>query len=332
MLEKHVFITKLEDENKRIDVFLHEKLENVSRTQIKGLIDNGSVKINMGTVSAYSELLEKKVKVTVSFDAEKKLSPNYKRKKGRKIHVLYEDRDIIVVEKDSGILSVPTKKKETDTVIHQLNEYIKKKFHKDSSFVYIVHRLDQATSGILVFARSEAMQDVIKKQFRKHGIHRKYVAIVEGILETKKGKIESYLDLDDEEDYYVRSTTDTEKGHLAITHYIVRKEIIEKYSVIDVTLETGKRNQIRVHFAEMGHPLMGDEKYSRKKSNLYFMPRLALHAIELGFKHPRTDKMMHFKSTMPRAFDDFVYKVEAEAKGIELPEQIEKPKKKYRRK
>lgn len=210
------------------------------------------------------------------------------------VRILYEDRHLIVIDKPEGLLSVSTAFESSNTVHAILkNKYRPKK-------VFVVHRLDQDTSGTMVFALSQEAFDGVKKAFEKHDIERRYVAIVEGHLDEKKGTWRSYLYED--ANYYVHATSDTRKGVLAITHYEVRGTS-KKHSLLDITLETGKKNQIRVHSQKAGHPVIGDKKYGATSNP---MKRLGLHAYCLSFTHPITKKPMHFESKVPESFSRIV--------------------------
>jgi 23S rRNA pseudouridine1911/1915/1917 synthase len=310
MTIKNVYFTKIEDAGTRIDQFIYNKLEGkYTHTQVKRFIAAGCAKIAYKKIDDPSHLLDKKQKITFDFDPEFNYPKVVDRKKGRRVTILHEDNDIIVVEKDSGVLSVPTRKREKDTVIHQINNYIKKKYNRKHSVVFIVHRLDQGTSGVLVFAKHQKAQEILKKQFLTHSIHRKYIAISEGLFKEKVGRIESQLVEDDEahiREFKMKSSDDPTVGKKAVTHYRVLKEIQRRYSYVEAKLETGKRNQIRVHLSEAGHPVMGDKKYGKSRKTLFHMPRLALHAKELGFIHPSTKKFVQFTSTEPVSFKRFL--------------------------
>jgi 23S rRNA pseudouridine1911/1915/1917 synthase len=204
--------------------------------------------------------------------------------------ILYSDDSLVVIDKPAGLLSVSTAFEKTETAF----AYLKRKYHP--RMVYVVHRLDQETSGVMVFALSEKCLEKLKKTFEKHAIERRYTAIVEGIPTPKKGTWQSYLY--DDPNYVVRVTNDAEEGELAITHYRV-KVTHRALSWIDCTLETGKKNQIRVHCQQAGHPIVGDKKYG---STCNPLKRLGLHAHTLAFEHPMTGKAMHFTSPIPESF------------------------------
>lgn len=209
---------------------------------------------------------------------------------GEEIQILYQDRYLIAIDKPEGLLSVPTAFEKEKTA----HAFLKKELTPKK--VYIVHRLDQDTSGVMIFALNKEAQERLKDMFKEHAIERRYVAIVEGSLEKKSGTWQSYLIED--ANYFVRSTKDKEKGQLAITHYEVRGRS-KKHSWLDLRLETGKKNQIRVHCTDAGHPVAGDRKYGAKSNPIR---RLCLHACHLSFRHPMTKKILRFDSPVPERF------------------------------
>jgi tRNA pseudouridine32 synthase/23S rRNA pseudouridine746 synthase/23S rRNA pseudouridine1911/1915/1917 synthase len=210
------------------------------------------------------------------------------------IRIIYEDKHIIAIDKPRGLLSVAT---DFDTS-KNLHSLLKAKFKPRR--VYPVHRLDQDTSGVIIFALSEAARDELKSTFEKHAIERRYKAIVEGHLKEKSGVWSSYQYED--KGYYVRTTQIPEKGKLAVTHYAVIKES-QNYTLLDLALETGRKNQIRVHCKEAGHPVAGDKKYGAVTDPI---KRLCLHAYLLVMDHPITKKKMRFESDVPKIFKQVV--------------------------
>lgn len=206
------------------------------------------------------------------------------------VAILYQDDHFIVVDKPVGLLSVSTNFEKGNT----LHSILKKKFRPKP--VFVVHRLDQDTSGVMLFALSEKALVKLKEIFEKHEIERSYAAIVEGVIASPSGKWESYLYEDP--NYVVRETHDKEKGKVAITHY----EVIDSsknYTYLNLKLETGRKNQIRVHCQKAGHPVVGDKKYGSRKNPI---KRLCLHAKLLAFEHPVTKKQMRFESPVPSLF------------------------------
>lgn len=208
-----------------------------------------------------------------------------------KIRVIYEDNDLIAIEKPTGMLSVSTAFETGDTVFALL----KAKFRPRP--VYVVHRLDQDTSGVMLFALSEKAFINLKEIFAAHDIERKYCAIVEGQMQESKGSWQSYLYED--ANYKVHATDDPEKGRLAITHFKTLKSS-SKFTRLELTLETGRKNQIRVHCRDAGHAVVGDKKYGASSDPI---KRVCLHAFLLALNHPVTKKPLCFMSPIPAIFD-----------------------------
>lgn len=212
----------------------------------------------------------------------------------RHLHILYEDHDIVVVDKPPGMLSVATES-ETENSVHS---HLKDHYYPKR--VFPVHRLDQDTSGVLLFALNERSRDKLKITFEKHDIERAYVALVEGEVKPASGTWESYLYED--KNYFVHATNDPEKGRLAVTHYTCEK-LFKNCSWLNLRLESGRKNQIRVQCQQAGHPIIGDRKYGAKTNVLR---RLALHAYHLSFSHPITQKQMTFEVPAPLKFFEFM--------------------------
>lgn len=200
------------------------------------------------------------------------------------IQVLYEDKDILVINKPVGLLSVATNF-ETEKTVHGI---LKKHYNQR---VYVVHRLDQETSGVMIFALSKDALLGLKEQFAAHTITRCYSALVEGTLRHKSGTWDTLL----REDELYKVHVADDDGERAITHYQVVGES-KNFSELDISLETGKKNQIRVHCNYAGHPVVGDRKYG---STINLIGRLALHARQLSFDHPILGKRMSFQVAVP---------------------------------
>ncbi len=206
------------------------------------------------------------------------------------IEILYEDSDLVVIDKPSGLLSVSAAYEKVDTA----HAVLKNHFHPRR--VFIVHRLDQETSGVMVFAFNEKSCTELKKLFAAHDIEREYVAVVEGKMTQGQGTWESFLYED--KNYYVHQTEDSELGEKAITHFKIKKAS-RKYSWLLLKLETGKKNQIRVHCQTAGFPVVGDKKYGAQSSPI---KRLCLHAKLLAFHHPISKKKIKCESAIPDEF------------------------------
>lgn len=217
-----------------------------------------------------------------------------RRHRPRGLDILHEDRDLFVVNKAPGVLTTGTRRDEAFTAENVLNDYLRKGCARSNKHVYLVHRLDRETSGVLLFAKTEEAQQTLKDNWKS--TEKLYLAAVRGHLEQKSGVLSSYLA--ENEDLYVFSTDDPSQGKLSQTAYAVIKEV-PGLSLVKIRLLTGRKNQIRVHFAEAGHPVVGDPKYAR---NDPFRERLCLHAKSIAFNHPYTGKRLFFDTPMPAAF------------------------------
>lgn len=217
--------------------------------------------------------------------------------------ILYEDRDIIVGNKAPGFLSVAALWNKTGTIHHALNQYVQKGNAKSRKCVFVVHRLDQDTSGVLIFAKSMQAQEWLKTHWKD--TVKTYYAIVHGHPVKKSGVISSYLTED--EDYVVHSSPENKEGKLSHTEYAVLKES-GRFSLLKINLLTGRKNQIRVHLANHGHPVVGDIKYGQKSDGRYRF--LALHSYSIAFKHPFHQAPLVFKADVPdyfRSLIDYTY-------------------------
>ncbi|MDD2219054.1 MAG: RNA pseudouridine synthase [Desulfoplanes sp.] len=224
----------------------------------------------------------------------KKFKAPPKKYQPRGISVLYEDYDILVVDKMSGLLSVSTVKIRDNTAYNLLTNYVRRGNQKAKNKLFVVHRLDRETSGILMFAKTEEAKRYLMDDW--HDFVKKYYAVVEGILPEKEGIITSYLA--ENSAFKMYSVKDSEKGAFAKTGFKVLQES-KKYSLLEIELFTGKKNQIRVHFSEKGFPVVGDSKYGKKERGI---ERMALHATSLTLIHPITREKMTFESKMPEYF------------------------------
>jgi tRNA pseudouridine32 synthase / 23S rRNA pseudouridine746 synthase len=212
----------------------------------------------------------------------------------RGLTVLHEDRDIIVVEKPGGLLTIGTERDKSRTAHSILNEYVRKGDPRSRNRVYIVHRLDRETSGVLIFAKSEAAKTFLQGQWQE--TDKRYLTIVYGSLALKSGTISSYLT--ENSAFTVYSTPDQSVGKLSHTEYTVLKEA-KGFSLLEIHLLTGRKHQIRVHLSEQGHPVVGDKKYG-KGNDTY--GTLALHARSISFTHPVNGRRMFFETGVPEFF------------------------------
>ncbi len=212
--------------------------------------------------------------------------------------VLYDDKDIIVVHKENGLLTMASENEKEKTAYFLMNEYVKKGNSKSRERVFIVHRLDRDTSGVLVFAKSEKAKKYLQSEWEN--FTKNYCAVVLGKLKNKEGIIESYL-LENKMFKVFSVKTASEEAKFAKTEYQVLKENAD-YSLVNIKLHTGRKNQIRVHFADLGNPVVGDKVYGKKDKGY---KRLCLHAEQLTILHPFTKKEITFKAPMPVYFKQF---------------------------
>ena len=282
--------------------FLLSKLGGMTRTSVKQLLSQRRVTVNAGVQTRHDTPLKAGDVINIlqgRGNAELRHP---------KLRVIYEDDALIVVEKKNGLLTVPVKPESKETTVFSiLKEYVKKQSNRNT--VHVVHRLDRETSGLLVFAKSPELQEYMRTYWRQLVTKRTYVALVEGKLEKKEGKITSWL-TEDSRTALVSSSPVDNGGQLAITNYKVLKESTSQmedadlkieYSLVELNLETGRTNQIRVHMASMGHPVMGDRKYGNGNDSSP-IDRLCLHARVLEFIHPMTEKKVRFEAAMPKEF------------------------------
>jgi len=227
-----------------------------------------------------------------------KFKPSPKKFHPRGISILYEDHSILVVDKISGLLTVSTAKVREKTAYYLLNDYVKKGNHKSRNRVFIVHRLDRDTSGVIIFAKSIHAKRFLQDEWP--GFEKIYYAVVHGSLPEKEGIITSYLAENSAHKMY--SVNNPEKGKLARTGFKVIKES-RKFSLLEIDLLTGRKNQIRVHFAEKGFPVVGDKKYGEKAKG---SKGLTLHSASLSIVHPDTKEKMTFETPIPAYFKSLV--------------------------
>ena len=216
------------------------------------------------------------------------------------LEILYEDQDILVVNKANGLLTVSTDREKEKTAYFRLNDYVKKGNARSKNRVFIVHRLDRETSGILLFAKNENAKSYLQTEWKE--FNKIYFAVVHGRLLEKEGIITSYL-LENKV-HRMYSVNDSTKGKYSKTGYKVVKES-GNFSLLNINLFTGRKNQIRVHFSEKGHPVVGDKKYGKIDKGI---KRLALHAASLTISHPFTRKKITFETELPLYFKILINK------------------------
>lgn len=267
-----------------LDAFIATVLAGARPKRVQQLLKFKAVAVNGEVVSKGKHALAVGDVVTISFEGR----PVQNAKLAGGLELVYEDADLIVINKPPGLLTIATETERERTAYALLTEYVRERGREER--VFIVHRLDKGTSGLLVFARSEAVKRMLQDGWGQ--VEKKYLAIVEGRPKEESGTIRSFLR--DNKGLNVYSTNEAD-GVPAVTHYRIVSSST-RYSLLEITLETGRKNQIRVHLSDQGHPVLGDMKYGAHASPA---GRLALHASVLSFKHPVRHDMLTFTSPLP---------------------------------
>lgn len=268
--------------------FLAARMPDASRTKLKSLLSKRIVFVDNVITTQYNFPLKPGMKVQISRD-----------KGTREFHhnllkIVYEDAYLIVVEKAEGLLSVSTERQKERTAMSILNEYVKRSGRNNR--VFVVHRLDRDTSGLMMFAKDEKTQHTLRDHWHEIVFDRRYVAVVAGEMERDAGQVRSWLT---DRKLYVASSPVDDGGKEAITHFRTIKRA-NGFSLVELNLETGRKNQIRVHMQDLGHPIIGDGRYG--VDDLNPIKRLALHAFKLCFDHPVTGAEMRFETPYPADF------------------------------
>lgn len=290
----------VDETGKRIDKYISEKLD-LTRSRIQKLIDDGMVSINGKTAKSSAKVNEGEI-LTVEIP---ELKPLEIVSEEIPLNILYDDDDVLVIDKPKGMVVHPANGNYTGTLVNAIMAKYKDNLSGINGVIRpgIVHRIDKDTSGVLVIAKNDKAHLKLAEQLKEHSMTRVYVAVVRGKLKNSVGTIDAPIG---------RNPKDRKKmgvvanGKRAVTHYKVIKEL-DDCSIIEVRLETGRTHQIRVHMAYIGHPLLGDNVYSNGKNKYGFVGQ-ALHAKILGFIHPSTGEYMEFSSKLPEEFEKLLAK------------------------
>lgn len=273
--------------------FLIEKQVRKSRNAIKSLLAHKQIKVNGKLITQFDFELNNGDRVVVM-----KFDQSRKEKKMKGLKIIFEDEDLILVDKEAGFLSVSTDKEKMRTVYGMLNEYVKKQ--NKNARLFVLHRLDREVSGLLIFARNAELQDIFQKNWDNLVIKYVYTGIVEGIPAKKEETLVSWLT--ENKNFVMMSSSYDNGGLKSVSHYKVLKSV-GHYSLLQFDLETRRKNQIRVQMQQIGCPIVGDKKYGASKNPI---KRIALHGGELQLKHPTTGELLEFKSPTPKVMQQLL--------------------------
>ena len=279
---------KVHDECELLE-FLFAKFPKLSRNAVKSILSGHYVSVNGAPVSQYNLKLSKDDVVIVS---KQRIS----KKNRQDLPIIFENEELIVINKPSGLLTIPSDNEKGRTAYRMVNDYIQQK--DKHSRIFVVHRLDEDTSGVLMFAKNAKIKDILQKEWNDIVLERGYYAVVEGTMPKKEDTLINFLRENSLNLMYV--SNDKINGKKCVTKYKVMKSN-KLYSLLDVDIETGRKNQIRVQLGHIGHHVIGDDKYGEPSDPL---KRLGLHAYKLKFVHPITKKIIEFKTEMPKEFEN----------------------------
>ena len=315
------FIASEDDDNKRIDVLIANYDKSLSRTRVKNLILENKLKINGTRIKDPSKKISKNDEII--FEVEEPKKQNLKPYKF-KLNIVYEDKDLIVLDKPSGISMHPGPGNYDNTIVNALMSYDGKNLSNmgDELRPGIVHRIDKDTSGLIVIAKNNTTHENLSRQFSDHSITRVYQTLIWGKLRPQKGSIETFITRSSKNRQMMEVST--RKGKKAITHYetleLFENENVPTFSFIECKLETGRTHQIRVHMSYKGNNILGDKKYKKKfkkiknideelNNKILSLDRQFLHAKQLGFNHPTTNERLEFSSNIPSDLNNILKKL-----------------------
>ena len=294
---------EVENENKRIDAYLSEKLKDTSRVAIQRLITNGKVLVNGKNIKPSYKVqpgdkiqVEEEVPVEVSLKAQ-----------DIPLDIIYEDKDIIAVNKPKGMVVHPANGNPDGTLVNAIMAICKDSLSGIGGEIRpgIVHRLDKDTSGIIIVAKNDKAHINLSEQIKDHKVKKTYIALVRGFVKENEATINMPIGRSEKDR---KKMAVTRKGKEAITHFKVL-ERYDKYTLLQVNIETGRTHQIRVHLSQIGYPIIGDEVYSNGK-NEWNVKGQCLHAKSLEFTHPTTGKIMYLEAKLPEYFENILKNLE----------------------
>lgn len=299
------YIVKKEDENKRIDKLISEKYDNISRVTIQRMINEGNLLVNNNKIKSSYKV---NIGDTIEFSLDEPEELNIKAQ-DIPLNVIYEDNDIIVINKEKGMVVHPGNGRTEGTLVNALMSRCKESLSGIGGKIRpgIVHRLDKDTSGIIIVAKNDKAHINLSEQIKNRKVNKYYVALVRGNVTENNATINMPI---------ARSSKDrkkmavSEKGKEAITHFKVLKRY-NGYTLLEVKIDTGRTHQIRVHLSEIGYPVVGDEVYSNGK-NKFGVKGQCLHAKRIEFVHPTTNKKMVLEAELPKYFKNILKELDEE--------------------
>ncbi|MDB6023155.1 MAG: pseudouridylate synthase [Pedosphaera sp.] len=271
--------------------FLFAQMPDRSRTAVKSLLAHRQVSVDGEIITQFNHPLASGQTVEIGRAGQAASGP------GRGVKIVFENGYLIVIEKPAGLLSMATEIEKEKTAYSLLSEHVKRANPRNR--IFIIHRLDRETSGLMMFAKNQEVQKTLQDAWQEAVLERIYIAVVEGRVEQSQGTITSWLK--ENQALVMRSSPTPNEGQKATTHYRVLKSNAQ-YTLLELQLETGRKNQIRVHMQDLGHSVIGDKKYGSTQNPI---KRLGLHAQVLAFRHPVTNEALRFESPMPDEFGRF---------------------------
>lgn len=268
--------------------FLLVKLKGKSRNHVKSLLARGQVSVDEKTEAQYNHPLMVGQEIVIN------RSETGKVEQMSGLTIIHEDEELIVIEKAAGLLSIASSKEKDETAYRFLMEHVRRDNPKNR--IFVVHRLDRDTSGVMIYAKSERVQQALQTTWKESVLERKYIALVEGSVQKDEGTITSWLK--ESKTLKMYSSPTPNDGQKAVTHYKTLQKT-RGFSLLEINLETGRKNQIRVHMQDIGHSIVGDKKYGSTQN---IIGRLGLHAWVIAFNHPSTEKIMRFETEIPEKF------------------------------
>lgn len=298
-----VFDITLEMEEERIDKCISNYMDSLSRSYIQKIIKDGNVYVNEDIVKAnYRVKVDDRVKFIIPDSVEPDIPAQ-----DIPLDILYEDRDVLIINKPKNMVVHPAPGHYEGTVVNAIMHHCKEELSGINGVMRpgIVHRIDKDTTGSLIICKNDEAHNTIAELLKKHDITRKYRAIVYGVIKDDEGVIDAPIGRHPND--RKKMSINERNGKRAVTHYKVL-ERFNNFSYIECQLETGRTHQIRVHMASIGHPLLGDEVYCNRKSP-YKLEGQALHAMTIGFEHPRNGEYMEFEAPIPEYFEELLRKL-----------------------